>query len=114
MSEADGEPAKLDAGLAVEDVADAAAGCAPAGAEAVGEPVAEAAPEDVAPADAGPAELGPADAAPAEEDAAEDDEADEAAPCGLKGFDRSGKGARAAPLSGVPAGLAADVSPAFG
>jgi hypothetical protein len=107
LSEADGEPAKLDAGLAVEDgpvedVADAAAGCAPAGSEAVGEPVAEAAPEVVA----------PVDAAPVEDDAAE--EAEEPEPCGVKGFERSGTGGRAAPLSGVPEGLAADVSAAFG
>ena len=93
-------------------MAEDAAGCAPVGAEAVGEPVAEAAPEDVAPAEAGPAELGPADAAPAEDDEVE--EADEGVPCGLNGFERSGKGARAAALSAAPAGLAAGASPAFG
>jgi hypothetical protein len=102
LSDAAGEPAKLDAGLAAEDAADAAAGCALAGAEAAGEPVAEAAPEDVA----------PVDAAPVEDDAAE--EVEEAEPCGVKGFERSGTGVRDAPLSGVPAGLAADVSAAFG
>lgn len=107
MADADGEPAKLDAGLAVEDVVVAAAGCALAGSEAVGEPVAEAAPGDVAPVD-----VAPADAAPVEDDAAE--EAEEAEPCGVKGFERSGTGGRDAPLSGVPAGLAADVSAAFG
>lgn len=114
MSEVDGEPAKLDAGLVVVDAADAAAGCAPVAAEAVADPVAEAAPEDVAPADAGPAELDPADAAPAEEDAAEDDEADEAEPCGLNGLERSGTGGRVALLSDAPDGLAAEVSPVFG
>ena len=102
MSEADGEPAKLDAGLAVEDAADAEAGCPPVAAEAVGEPVSEAALEDVA----------PVDAAPVEDDAAE--EAEEAEPCGLNGLERSGKGGRDALLSVAPDGLAAEVSPAFG
>lgn len=112
LSEAAEDPAELDAGLEAADVAEDAAGCAPDGDEAVAAPGEEAAPEDVAPAEAGPAELGPADAAPAEDEEVE--EADEGVPCGLNGFERSGKGARAAALSAAPAGLAADVSPAFG